>query len=405
MYGESEVCESPSQPRRKANVKRGEDMAPIRLGEPVMVSQGPEHPIRWGPWQFPEIERMECGRLHVTFHQHTDSVLSYGQAKGHALSDDEGGTWREVTAFADTGGLRLPNGDRLRSVQLTAVDPAGFALPEPIGEAASYGIRRTFFRGEEVPPELTGWQFARLPAGQTAWRTEQGRVEAANEVRLISEGRMPRQWFWTMRLAPDGSLWGVHYEYRVHAEPASIRCCAVFYRSVDDGRTWKQHGAIPYTGDPSADPLWRERDGFTEPDVAFLPDGTMFCLLRTTDGHGLAPLYASRSTDGGRSWSEPRAFDAFGVWPRLLTLGNGVTLASYGRTGLFVRGTADPAGEAWGDKVAVVPPGPYQQDTCSYSDMIALDDHTALLVYSDFNVPDAAGVRRKTILARKVYTK
>ncbi|WP_135549637.1 sialidase family protein [Paenibacillus cymbidii] len=379
-------------------------MAQIRLGEPVIVSQGPEHPLRWGPWQFPEIERMACGRLHVTFHRHTDSILSYGQVKGHAISDDDGTTWREVSTFADTGGLRLRSGDRLRSVQLTAVDQAGFTLPEPIGEVISYGNRRTFYRQGDFPPELTGWSFARLPEGTSVWQTEHAQVETVNELRFIGEGRIPRQWFWTMRLAPDGSLWGVHYEYREHTEQSHICSCAVFYRSADNGHSWQQIGTIPYTGDPAADTLWRDREGFSEPDVSFLPDGTIFCLLRTTDSNGLGPLYESRSTDGGRTWSKPVVFDTIGVWPRLLTLGNGVTLASYGRTGLFVRGTTDPAAEVWGDKIAVVPPGPYQQDTCSYSDMIALDDHTALLVYSDFNVPDAAGVKRKTILVRKVYT-
>jgi hypothetical protein len=41
-------------------------------------------------------------------------------------------------------------------------------------------------------------------------------------------------------------------------------------------------------------------------------------------------------------------------------------------------------------------------NSCGHTDMVELDDHTALLVYSDFNHPDGDGVPRKTILVRRV---
>ena len=42
------------------------------------------------------------------------------------------------------------------------------------------------------------------------------------------------------------------------------------------------------------------------------------------------------------------------------------------------------------------------RSTCSYSDMVALDARTALLVYTDFYVPDENGENRKTLLCRKI---
>jgi hypothetical protein len=42
------------------------------------------------------------------------------------------------------------------------------------------------------------------------------------------------------------------------------------------------------------------------------------------------------------------------------------------------------------------------QATCGYTNMIALDDHTAALVYSDFTVKDADGVPHKTMMFRTV---
>ena len=86
----------------------------------------------------------------------------------------------------------------------------------------------------------------------------------------------------------------------------------------------------------------------------------------------------------------------------MLTLQNGITIASYGRPGLFVRATADPAGLEWEQRMVVVEPAERRQDTCSYSDLLALDEKTALLAYSDFNYPDAQGRKRKSILVRTV---
>ncbi len=52
-----------------------------------------------------------------------------------------------------------------------------------------------------------------------------------------------------------------------------------------------------------------------------------------------------------------------------------------------------------------VAPGTKGHDTCSYGAIMALSEDTALLVYSDFNWPDAQGVKRKTILSRTLTAK
>ena len=130
--------------------------------------------------------------------------------------------------------------------------------------------------------------------------------------------------------------------------------------------------------------------------------------MRTMDGNGHGPLYLTRSTDNARTWTKPTVFDTFGKWPQLLTLGNGITLASYGASGgpgyHVVRATLDPQGQVWKPpvrtRVSPVARGAY--DTCGHTEMVALDDRTALLVYSDFNYPDADGVPRKSILVRRI---
>ncbi|MDW7648942.1 MAG: sialidase family protein, partial [Nitrospiraceae bacterium] len=142
--------------------------------------------------------------------------------------------------------------------------------------------------------------------------------------------------------------------------------------------------------------------GFTEPTVCFMADDSVLCLMRTTDGRGPGPSYLSRSTDNGKSWSTPAVFDDLGVWPQMLRLKNGVTLASYGRPGLYVRATADPAGLSWAKRVTVVPPGAISTETCSYSALLPLGDNRALLAYSDFNLRDAEGKLCKGMRVREI---
>lgn len=114
------------------------------------------------------------------------------------------------------------------------------------------------------------------------------------------------------------------------------------------------------------------------------------------------------SEDGGNTWTEPEKFDRIGVWPQMLRLDSGVTLASYPRPGVFVRATNDPHGKEWDDPIAILPYVDkktwfWGYDTCSYASLVALDERTALLVYSDFSIPDEEGKKRKCIMTRKIH--
>jgi hypothetical protein len=113
-------------------------------------------------------------------------------------------------------------------------------------------------------------------------------------------------------------------------------------------------------------------------------------------------MYVCRSGDGGKTWDRPVVFDDEGVWPATVELQNGVALVAYGRPGLFVRASSDPAGRVWGDRVAVVEPRALQTDSCSYSDLVVLDERTAMIAYSHFNYPGPDGLLHKTILVRTI---
>ncbi len=381
-------------------------MPQITLGEPVLIDQAPVELREWGPWQFPHLERLPDGRIHLEFHVEADSVTAYGLPTRHALSGDGGQTWEAVESRDARGGLSLPNGDRLLPVQLRSRPRAEVTLPEPVLVQEDAPSRIThIYRAADLDAELSGWRFLRQRRGEKDWIEETASVRLPGEIRIVREGMYA---FWPSfhhgrsQIAPDGSIWEAIHTKRIvdgKVQPANN---ILYLRSVDAGYSWDVLSEILYQPDRKADPYGDQRDGFTEPEFNFMPDGSVLCLIRTHDLLGVGPLYWCRSLDGGQSWSHPRVLDDRGVWPRMLTLENGITLASYGRPGLFVRATGDPAGLEWEQRVVVVEPAERRQDTCSYSALLALDENTALLAYSDFNYPDAQGQKRKSILVRTV---
>ena len=95
-------------------------------------------------------------------------------------------------------------------------------------------------------------------------------------------------------------------------------------RSTDGGKTFEHvwHFSPEIDGELVGD------QGFCEPDLEVLANGDILCMMRTGSG---SPMYQSRSTDGGWTWSEPMCIGWQGVKPHLRLLKNGVLACSAGR--------------------------------------------------------------------------
>ncbi len=386
-------------------------MIKMDFSEPVVVAQAGPEVRHWGPYQFPLIQRLPDGRLAVGCHVEADSAVAYGKASAFCISSDEGETWTPVETGAlpvrNTNGkvFRLPNGDLLRQELLRSVDPGPFRdrLPPVVGEGGSgYGHTMTYFRDEAFPEDLKGFQFSRKAAGSDAWVEESAVVDFPGALRKIYLDVLVFPWFTLIQQSPEGGLWGILYDRRWSDGAVTPYVESIFTYSSDGGRTWDYRSSIPYAPDFEADPHAGERTGFTEPNLVHLPDGSLLALLRTTDGLGPGPLYVARSKDGARTWSSPEVFDEIGVCPSLVSLPSGVTLAAYGRPGLFLRACKDPTGRKWEERIPIIEPRKLQTDTCSYSDLLVLSERELLIAYSDFNYPDENGQPCKTILVRRV---
>ena len=386
----------------------------VELGEPVTVVQAPANIRNWGPYQFPGLERLADGTLRVSFQVGADSATAVGLPPMQAVSADEGKTWTVLplpetstgAASCTQAPLQLANGERIQIKMLRPIKADTLQLPaEPVGRLVCYGGTFTYYRPEDLAPEARdGWRLYRFAKDGSAPVEEQATMRIPGELRVVTEGVLPPPWHTGHRLlrAPDDAVWAVGEDCRIVDGEFRDTWAAIMLRSTDHGHSFELWGEIPYQSDPTADRQAAGRAGFTEPCVHFLPDGSVVCFLRTTDGNGVGPMYWARSTDNGRTWSKPAVFDELGVWPQALTLRNGVTLVAYGRPGLYVRATRDPGGKSWDPRVEVVKPGVLHQDTCSYCSLLPLAADTALIAYSEFNAPGPDGTPRKSIRVRRV---
>ncbi len=390
------------------------DKLNVELGEPVTVVQAPANIRAWGPYQFPGLERLADGVIRVSFQVGADSATAVGLPPMQAVSADEGKTWTVLPLPETSTGavsctqppLRLPNGERIQIRMLRPLKVDTLQLPaEPVGKFVCYGGTFTYYSPEDLPAAARdGWRLYRFAKDGAAPVEEQATMRIPGELRVVTEGVLPPPWYTGHRLlrAPDGAVWAIGEDCRVVDGRFRDTWAAIILRSTDHGHSFDLWGEIPYQPDPTADRQAAVRAGFTEPCVHFLPDGSVICFLRTTDGNGVGPMYWARSTDNGRTWSKPAVFDDLGVWPQALTLGNGVTLVAYGRPGLFVRVTREPGGKQWGPRVEVVKPSQVGTDTCSYCSLLPLSDDTALIAYSEFNIPGPDGTPRKSIRVRRI---
>ena len=183
---------------------------------------------------------------------------------------------------------------------------------------------------------------------------------------------------------PDGRLlWGI-----ISREKQPTESVVGVAESTDGGKSFRFvstlcHNVFQEVGEPR------------EPGIELLPSGELVALIRC------APMIQVRSTDGGRTWSEPRKLQYAGMCPRLLLLENGVLVASYGtRYYMHIMASWDGSGQNWSEPLVV-----YKGQTGGYSNLQALASDRFRICYQEgtFNT-DQPGGHRIVRLVLKVAT-
>lgn len=366
----------------------------IELSPERLVVEAPPGEHRWGRWQFPVLETSTNGKLLLFVHVEPDSAASYGKQRRVYFSHNRGRTWQQdTTAAAHTPyGFPLRNGEWLRPDTVPATPVTAFPMPSPLAERISYQTPFQLYRLRDLHPSLRNIFFQRFRNGD--WRPEEQPLRDDSALRYSTGGLVPQIWWGDIKRRPDGSLIALTYPYYHESQLPLPFTSAASYRSRDEGHTWTKVGHILYN-EPD-----KRRDGFTEPALESLPDGSLLAVLRTTDGNGVGPMYCSRSRDGGHTWSPPVPITDTGVLPRLLQLRNGVLVLSSGRPGVDLRFSRD-GGHTWSAPQRLIPipdPSQPQADSCGYTSLVPLGKDRFLITYSRFRPPSG----RKSIYVREV---
>jgi len=383
--------------------RAGKEVLKVKLGEPAVLGVATKEE-KWGFFQFPDIYRSLDNEVVGSWNMSDDAISSYGKGnRGFSISKDGGKSWCSALQEPVTGGgLILPDGERIKIYTPQALKVEDLQLPKPVGKHNS----TYFFKMDELPEKLQGVYINRLNKGETKWTTEHAVLYDSLAVRYSKDGLFPVVWWGDMRIMDDGSIIAGVYPGTSLGEGGKLDPSGVFfYRSMDEGHSWKIRSRIPYIPDLKADPNGDKRivRGFGEPSFEILSDGSFLCVMRTTDPLGISPMYFSRSINLGLTWSKPKPFTRNGVYPHLLQLDNGVVVLASGRPGMQLRFCTDGKGERWTDPFEMLP---YENEkeavSCGYSRLLATGPDSFLLIYSDFKYHNQTGEIRKAIKVREV---
>ena len=431
----------------------------IEVDEPVVIVQGirPEEKL-WGPYQFPT--PYDLGdRIVVSVHVSDDKITNYGDPCRWFETRDKGETWKEIdSSVADSCGVLLPSGDRIvipirNSKPLEGWSFTGFEYknPEsdfsvpaeegvfPIPDGARgdlFGAVVYAYRSERLAPSLQNpkWTVHRLLADKDSIVISEVPVKWPYLTRVVHakpgfedpvlKDIFPRG---NLKVGSDGRIWVTAFSGEGHINPEngmySPYYSAELFCSDDNGYSFYQAAHLEYPADGSEEYPYSS-GGFSDSDIAFMEDGSMVWFMRSnwygTTGEEWSPMYWTRSTDGGKTWDKPEKFSFCGTLPRLVSLECGATLLVYARPGIFIQACADGSGKQWTSPLEVLsssdrshlanivvnPPKFHDYDGAGGNPgLVAISPTEALLIYSDFYVPDAEGVKRKSILCRRIKVK
>ena len=121
--------------------------------------------------------------------------------------------------------------------------------------------------------------------------------------------------------------------------------------SKDRGKTWQTLGSPGY---------WPElgEEGMGEPGMTELAGGDLLMVLR--NGEWGEPIFQTRSTDGGQTWSKPEKLPASGVWPTPCLMSNGLLVIAVGRSrppNYYLWVSPDGEGRTWTSRTLIAKGG------------------------------------------------
>ncbi|MEN9632283.1 MAG: hypothetical protein RL077_687 [Verrucomicrobiota bacterium] len=312
----------------------------------------------------PQLFKLRSGDLLLTFHVQPDR--HFAERRG-MRSSDGGRTWRaepkrghreQAIGQGADGTVLAPDiytferrpGEYVGSFFRSTDGGATFAGPFETVVRVNRVASEAYPTPEHFPPEGHPLRkfYQPLPAYYDAI------------VRQASERRGPT--FWRYLVERDGH-WLTAMHCHFHAD-GGYR--TILVDSRDGGKTWSFVSTIAYR-------YLAPGDGFCEPALMWVPDGSLLCVMRCG---GKLPLAQCRSLDQGKTWSTPEPLPGHGVDPDLHLMSNGVLACTFGRPGLHLMFSLDGCGRKWSH---LTPIGEWRSST--YMGIAEVAPNELLLVY------------------------
>lgn len=391
------------------------DGVTLRFSEPTVLAQGPVHDQIWGHYQFPHTSRLTDGSIRTTWSYSRDTIEYKDDehtVATHAISYDNGKTWVSgAETKAGSAQNPMPNGKNFAGFRVKGAYKTDYI--DKYTPAMTWGDYKMYFAEdieETVDKVVSAFEYDPKTGETTEFEC---RINWPNMPLVLFPGGFlyPTTMLFALCSSAvttvDDVLYLPMYSYGFDAfaadresakKPYSRFFSVFFFRSTDCGRTWDLLAQIP-----ADEHIVGYAEGPCEPEMTVSPDGTFVMLIRTGSNN---PSYIARSKDKGETWSVPEKFDDIGVFPQILSLKCGVTIATYGRPTMRFAATDDPSCETWAPSRRFplsVPEGSVGAwGSCYYTELFPLDDKTALFVYSDFFYPNEYGAPAKAVLVRTI---
>jgi hypothetical protein len=415
----------------------------VIAGEPRVVMFAPEGNVndraasiskigyeRWGHHMGPSIHRLRDGRLLARVYVGGEGynaatllgrIIYAGTPEQlNYLSVDGGEHWLHFASFAGSESEERPYTDiasllaegeeiryKRRTMELEVDDP----------RVKPYS--GNYFRLGDLPREMQ-WMpiFSRRP-GEERWKEDKAFWDPdtllLSKVVPIKEGAGTRLVRRLSGFAPSGIVQRNDGSFMVSPDAgdqvrpmSELRADGTFdsgaenhiVRSFDRGRTWKYTAAAPRF---TYQTFFHSQRAHVEPRFQ---GGAWIALYRTTGIYwtGGGPVVMRRSTDEGKTWSEPTPIrPCSGGTLTGLMLVNGIAVRTYGRPGAFLTFCADGKGERWGNDVILIRPtkGQEGENTCNNGSFVATGPDRFVHIYSRYDMPDPWGQPRLAILAQE----